>query len=156
MKLLFLSILSSICFCGCSMPCEKHVNSYSISYFDKGVKREVFLKDSINFVNLVKDLVKGTNNSFKMLVTKNIIEDAKLETCVEITFINDITVNTNRGKTISFSKILIPLKNESSSAVFYCGKENYYSRPPYINSDGFNIVSEIRKICENSICDKVE
>ena len=39
---------------------------------------------------------------------------------------------------------------KSSSALFYCGKNVYYT-PPYLNSKGASLAEEIKRICESAI-----
>lgn len=147
--------MSSICFIGCSMINKLKGHNDKIIYYDNGVPRDVIIDNSNHIIDLVRELVKGTDDSFRLIVTKSTIDNAKKKICVEVNLVNEISVSMNNGKSLSFSKILIMFKNEdgikkSSSALFYCGKNVYYT-PPYINSKGASLAEEIKRICESAI-----
>lgn len=157
-KVLIISIMSPMCLLGCSLPNAIHGNNFKIVYFDKGVSKDVIIDKSNNIVDYVKKLVEGTDDNIRLIVTQSTIDDAKQKRCIEITFTDEISVTTNNGKHLSFSKILIILKNNiesnnSSSVVFYCGKKEYFT-PPFINSKGYPIAEIIRGLCEDTIENK--
>ena len=154
-KLLFLTIMSSICLLGCSMTNKLHGHNDKVVYYEKGVSTNLVIDNPNILFDLVRELVKGTDDSFRLIVTKSTIDNAKQKRCVEITFANEINVSMNNGKSLSFSKILISLKNDdehndNSSVVFYCGKKVYFT-PPYINSKGAKIADEIMRLCLNAM-----
>lgn len=139
--------MSWICLIGCSLPAKLHGNINTIVYYDNGASMSIDLSDQDTLVKYVTELVQGSDDMLRLIVTKDAIDQAKQGECVEITFANELKINLNNlGKTISFSKILISLNN-NSSIVFYCGKKKYFS-PPYINSKGYPIAQKIKALCD--------
>lgn len=157
-KILIMNLMSILSLIGCSTPSNLHSDECSIVFYENGQAKNVVIDNPNKIRNYVINLVQGIDNSFKMMVTRRTIEDAKKKDCAEITFSKEISITMNNGNNISFSKILVTFKNieeisKSSSIVFYCGKQDYFS-PPYINSMGTPIAEEIRKICEKSFQSK--
>lgn len=153
-----MNFMSLLWLTGCSTSSLLHKNEFTIKYYENGKSINVVIENDDTITRLVTNLVQGTDNSFKMMVTKSTIENAKLKTCTEITFAKEMNITMKNGNIISFTKVLILFKNDeearkSSSVVFYCGTRDYLS-PPYINSEGGAIANEIRRLCVSAIQNK--
>lgn len=150
--------MSFICLIGCSITNKLQGHNDKVVYYEKGVSTNVVIDNPGYLFELVNELVKGTDDSFRLIVTKSTIDNAKQKKCVEIIFANEMNVSTNNGNSLSFSKILISLKNnddpnDTSPIVFYCGKKVYFT-PPYINSKSVKVANEIKRLCMSAIHDK--
>ncbi len=133
---------------GCSMNNQRQDIIDKVVYYENGVAKNITIDNKKALITLIRELIKGTDDCLRLIVTRNIIDDEKQKRCLEILFKDEISVIKNNGEKLSFSKILISLNNDDetndySPVVFYCGKKVYFT-PPYINSKGVEITNKIK------------
>lgn len=125
-----------------------------ITYFDHGQVIPVEMKDSDQFFNLVNDLILGTDETIKLLVSTEQLETIRqTEACVEIVFQKAVFVRSRKLGIFRIDRILIPFEGEfvgeetDPTLTVFLGKGTYFSGP-IRNSQGFGFVQEIRALLE--------
>lgn len=125
-----------------------------ITIFDHGVGLPVSIKDSDQFFKQVNDLILGTDDTIKLLVSPEQIEALKQsDYCVEIIFEKAVFVRSRKLGIYRIDRILIPFEGEfvgtetGPTLTLFLGKGSYFSGPLQ-NSDGFGYIKEIRALLD--------
>lgn len=97
--------------------------------------------------SLVRKMICGIHDIYRLIVTEGTIQELKQSQCVEILYKNELITNLRDGKTVHLKKVLIPLSDPNDSdVVLFCGRETY-STPPYISKSREDLEKFIR-ICK--------
>lgn len=142
-KLISLLMASGWWLMGCSATGNDLDNACKVCLYKNRQSSETRQQNVQELETLVKELVEGTDDAYKQIVTTQDIKELKHQLCVEIIFPDELTIAINGGTSITMSKILIPLdEDRGDSIVFYCGHKRYFS-PPYVNSHGARTLEKI-------------
>ena len=142
-KLVSLMMAAAMWLMGCSATGNALDNACKVRLYKNRQSSETQQQNVQELEALVKELVEGTDDAYKQIVTAQDIKELKQQLCLEIIFPSELAIALNGGICITMSKILIPLdEHHDNSIVFYCGHDRYFS-PPYVNSHGARTLEKI-------------
>lgn len=143
-KVVSLVMASAMWLLGCSTSGNPLGQSCKVLVYENGQSSQMHPQNDEELEALVKELVSGTDDAYKQIVTSQDIEELKQQHCVEIMFQDELTIPIdNSERTLTLSKILMPLdQGEGDGVVMYCGRKTYFS-PPYFNSHGARLLDRI-------------
>ena len=96
---------------------------------------------------LIRKLLSGIDDSYRLIVTERTIQELKLTQCVEVLFERELVITLKDGRTVHFKKILIPLNDTiNTEVVLYCGQETYCTAP-FVNTKGIEDLKNLKRIC---------
>ena len=142
-KIVSLVMASALWLMGCSTSGNTLSPACKVHVYENRHSSQRYPQNDEELEALIRELVGGTDDAYKQIVTSGDIKELKQQQCVEIIFPNPLTIPVNDAKSITMSKILIPLhRGDGDEVVFYCGRKTYFS-PPYVNSKGARILERI-------------
>jgi len=152
MKFAALTLILIMLLIGCK---NMEHNNTDIIYFENGTETEINLtsaKDQEQFHQLINELILGTDDMLRLLVSQDRIDQLKKEASgIEVSFKDDIRLHSEEMGDHDVDKILIPFSGEfvgdynDSMATIFLAKNGYISGP-LRNTNGLPIVNEIKEL----------
>ncbi|KQC09199.1 MAG: hypothetical protein APR54_13085 [Candidatus Cloacimonas sp. SDB] len=126
-----------------------------IIYFENGAETEIDLnskEDQEKLINLINELMLGTDDMLRLLVSQDRIDQLKNEASgIEVSFNNVIRLHSEELGDHDVKKILIPFSGEfvgdynDSMATIFLANDGYMSGP-LRNTQGLPKVNEIKEL----------
>lgn len=154
MKKHLLILVVILALIGCK---KEELTKMNVSYFSKGEESVVSFDsqaDSDKMFRLVEDLVAGTDDKLRLLVSDAKIDQIKNEASgIEIKFSELKILHTNEPAAYQVDGLFIPCSGDFAgedgySTVFLA--DQVYLSGPLRNSQGMEIVEQIKELIEQS------